>query len=122
MIFKLVNAIMAGLFLISALVQLNDPDPLAWMAVYSLCAVTCLLTFTRYRSWMVPTAVGGLCLLWILSLIPGIYAESSTITWSEVVGSMEMKSMQSELVREAGGLLIAVVWMLVLVVQSRSNK
>lgn len=110
---------MAGLFGLSALIQLNDPDPLLWIAIYAACTVCCLLAFTRIRTWLIPAIICALCLLWAASLIPAIYIESTTINWGEVIGSIEMKSMQSEIVREVGGLLIAAAWMLVLVYQYR---
>lgn len=119
MIFNLLNAVMAALFALSALVQWNDPDPLAWIAIYAACAVSCLLAFTQYRIWLIPAIICVLCLLWAISLLPGIYVESSTINWAEVIGSIDMKSMQSEIVREVGGLLIAATWMLVLAFKFR---
>ena len=112
---------MATLFGLSALLQWNDPDPLAWIAIYSACTISCLLAFTPFRIWWIPVIVAALCLLWAGSLVPGIYAESTTINWSEVIGSIEMKSMQSEIVREIGGLLIAAMWMLLLAFRFRGK-
>ena len=110
---------MAGLFSLSALVQLNDPDPLAWIAVYVTCTISCLLVFTPFQSMWIPLIICGWCLLWAGSLISGIYTEFTTINWSEMIGSIEMKSMESEIVREIGGLLIAAIWMLILAMNFR---
>lgn len=112
---------MTGLFGLSAIVQLNDPDPLAWIGIYSACACGCLLALTPFRIWWIPVIICALCLLWAVLLLPGIYTEFSTINWSEVIGSIEMKSKQSEIVREIGGLFIAVAWMLILAIKLRSK-
>ena len=111
---------MAGLFSLSAIVQLNDPDPLAWVAVYAACALTCLLAITQYWHRIVSTIVFMVCVLWAITIASGIHADSSVIDWSEVFSSMEMKSAQTEMVREFGGLLIAAAWMLVLTLRFRN--
>jgi hypothetical protein len=35
------NWIMLALFAFSAVLQLNDPDPIAWVAVYAAAAAVC---------------------------------------------------------------------------------
>lgn len=40
---KFINAFFAVLFMIAALIQLNDPDPLLWMGVYGYGAFICVL-------------------------------------------------------------------------------
>ena len=37
-VWTLANGIMLLMFLFSTVVQLNDPDPLTWMAVYAAAA------------------------------------------------------------------------------------
>lgn len=40
---KIINGIFIILFLLSAILQYNDPDPLLWMAIYSFGALLSLL-------------------------------------------------------------------------------
>lgn len=40
---KIFNSIFAFLFLLSAIVQYNDPDPFLWIGLYGLGALICLL-------------------------------------------------------------------------------
>lgn len=44
---KIVNAFFAVIFVISAVVQYNDPDPEMWMAIYGYGALICILSFLR---------------------------------------------------------------------------
>lgn len=119
MVFKLINLVMALLFLLSVVVQFNDPDPLLWIAIYALCAVACLLVFTEYKHWIFPALVATLAIVWVISLVPSLYPHLADINWREVLGSVEMKSTQTEIVREIGGLLIAAAWMILIAIKSK---
>lgn len=105
MIFRIVSALFVGLFLLSAAVQYNDPDPWIWIAGYLYPAtLSFLAVLGRVRFCFWPAAAGVIIYsalaIWIF---PG---------WiSEWFGSEEF--------REAGGLLIAVGWMIVLAWRAR---
>ena len=46
---KVLNLLLAALFLLFAFVQINDPDPALWILIYGLMAVACILAaFGRY--------------------------------------------------------------------------
>ena len=47
---RVVNGIMAALLIVFAVVQLNDPDPVFWVALYLLCAAVPLLALFGHRS------------------------------------------------------------------------
>jgi hypothetical protein len=51
---KIVNSILALLFLVFAFVQFNDPDPILWVIIYNNMAVLCVLAIfgLRYRIWI----------------------------------------------------------------------
>lgn len=40
---RIVNLILAVMFVIFAFVQVNDPDPLIWILIYGLMAAACVL-------------------------------------------------------------------------------
>jgi hypothetical protein len=46
---KILNLVLAVLFVVFAFVQINDPDPVIWILIYGAMAVTCILAaFQRY--------------------------------------------------------------------------
>lgn len=45
---KILNLILAVLFLIFAFLQINDPDPVLWILIYGLMAVACVLAAFGY--------------------------------------------------------------------------
>ena len=45
---KVLNLILAVMFLLFAFVQINDPDPVLWILIYGLMAVACILAAFGY--------------------------------------------------------------------------
>ena len=45
---KIVNIVLAAMFLLFAFVQINDPDPVLWILIYGSMAVFCVLAAFRY--------------------------------------------------------------------------
>lgn len=46
---KILNLLLAVVFLLFAFVQVNDPDPVVWILIYGLMAVACVMAaFQRY--------------------------------------------------------------------------
>ena len=112
-IFRGVNWLMCALFLLSVVVQWNDPDPVRWMAIYGAAFAACLATGLRTRvPAMAPLLVAGVALAWAIAIIDG----GRTTGYSQMFDAWEMKSVNVELAREATGLLIAGGWMLVIAV------
>jgi hypothetical protein len=72
---KVVSSIFALMFLAFALVQINDPDPLLWIAIYGAMVVASVMAFfNRYsKALMIGLAI-GYCIYAAL-LFP------SAITW-----------------------------------------
>ncbi len=102
---KYLNIIIAALFIVFAIVQINDPDPWLWVAMYLYVAV-CILLFTFTNKSKYPLMIGGLLSLGIsLGYIPDV------ISWVKdgmpsIASSMKAESLYIELVREFFGLLI----------------
>jgi hypothetical protein len=104
---KILNLVFLGAFLLSALVQLNDPDPLRWIGIYSAMVVICgLQHFGRLR-WYIAAVPVLICAGWIVSLLPAL---NQGVPWSEVLGSLTMQNDTVEEVREIGGLLLVLLW------------
>jgi hypothetical protein len=109
------NIVMGILFIVAVAVQYNDPDPIQWMAIYGLAAVSCFLALKGKLPWFVPAAIGIVAVIWAATLAPGVMrAPSLAGFW----GPMHMKTIAVEEAREMFGLLIVVLWMAVLAVRS----
>lgn len=117
---KITNLILAAMFLLFAFVQINDPDPLLWIAIYGVMAVVCIMA--AFRSYLKP-------LLWILLagfivymviLWPGLnewlHQEDKSVLFDE---GMKMQFPYIEESREFLGLLICVIVILVQLYRSR---
>lgn len=47
-VMKVVNFLLAAMFLIFAFVQINDPDPLVWILIYGAMAVVCVMAIFSF--------------------------------------------------------------------------
>lgn len=103
------------LFVLGAAVQYNDPDGVLWGAWYAGAAAACFLAHRRPKE----ASIGALILLlgstaWILAIVSG---GMQPVTMEELFGGPDMKTIHVERWREAGGLGLIAVWMLVIVVE-----
>ena len=102
---KLFNIFLVILFVLFAVVQYNDPDPWAWIALYTFVAVVSGFAASgRYNRYVL---LGGLaiCLIWMITLVPDF------ISWIKmgaptITGSMKAEEPHIELTREFLGLLV----------------
>ena len=98
---------MAGLFLMSAAVQYNDPDPFAWIAVYTAAAGACLVPVTsRHRAWVAWLLASVTCFA-TLRVAPDAMALERI---GDLTGSMAASRPAVEAAREALGLAIVSLW------------
>jgi len=111
--FVAINAGMGVLFLISAVLQYNDPDPLRWIVLWAAAAAACFIQRRFRQAWLVAGAVCVVALLWAALLAP---TALPGLELADLAGEMKAETPQIELGREILGLLIIAVWMAVLVV------
>ena len=98
---------MAGLFLLSAAVQYNDPDPYAWMAVYTAAAAVCLVPVTsRYRAGVAWLLASVACFA-ALRIAPEALALERV---GDLTASMAASRPEVEAAREVLGLAIVSLW------------
>ncbi len=109
------DAVMALLFAFGALVQLNDPDPVRWFAVYGLAAVACLVSLLRRLHWAFPALLCSVTLAWAATIGPRVVGR---VPFRDMFGAFEMKNVGVEESREMYGLLIIAAWMAVLTVRA----
>jgi hypothetical protein len=107
MIFSIFNIVFLVAFVLSAMVQYNDPDPLPWMAIYLSAGAMCLLVIRKqYLTWLPPMLL-LVSFGWILVLLPSIVGQVSV---AEILESISMKTREVEEAREVGGLLLVAIW------------
>ena len=97
------DIIAALLFAVSAAIQLNDPDPALWVAIYSAGAVVALIGWRWTPGLIAAIAVGGAALVWALLIVVDV---DQWVGFERLVGPMETKGGPVELTREVLGLLI----------------
>ncbi len=112
--FKILGGVFAILFLISAVLQYNDPDPLLWIAIYGMATLVTLGFVFNRVSYIVPALVGLLGVIGFFLIFPEKF-EGFTI------GQGDNKDIEEA--REACGLLITAIVMFVFALRIRfKNK
>ena len=110
------NLIAAALFVLSALLQYNDPDPYLWMPIYLYGAVLCWLAFRGrfYPKWYL---VG--ILLFAVYAVKIFFEKDGVADWmnehqaENIAGSMKAEKPWIEATREFFGLVILIAVLLV---------
>jgi hypothetical protein len=105
--------------LLSAVVQLNDPDPAVWVLLYGLASLVAAMgcAMTHRPPALIAGVLCVMALAWIGTLVPSFGA----VTWAELVGDARMLRPEVEVAREAGGLGLVAFWMAVSAVQGQAR-
>ena len=117
---RFLDLTMALLFAFAAALQFNDPDPIQWIAIYSAACVLSLLVAIRRR--VAPAAsltVFTIAIVWAALIAFGGPAASE---YGHMFDAWEMKSPSVEEAREASGLVIVAVWIMVLAIRTRRGS
>lgn len=79
MIMRVLQVLMAALFVMAAAVQYNDPDPLIWILIYSGSALLCLLTAARQPTpralRVVKLGIASVASVWSAWLASGVLGQ-----------------------------------------------
>jgi hypothetical protein len=102
-------------FAFSVIVQINDPDPFVWMAIYSAAGLVCAFEIKRRARWWIATLVGVVALVWAFTIAPRVIG---SVPFTDMFGAFEMSNAGIEESREMYGLLIIAGWMTVVAVRS----
>ena len=102
---KMRNYVIAGLFFLFALVQLNDPDPYFWVALYSYIGMVAIIRNFRPIRKVIFLAGMAVCLIELFLILPEF------LNWVElgmptITESMKAEEPHIEFTREFLGLLI----------------
>lgn len=104
---RVFDGVMLVLFVLSIIVQVNDPDPALWMAIYAVAAAVAFLSM-RHR---LPVAFGGVVTLaavvWAATLAPRVIGN---VRFLDMFGAFEMQNIGIEESREMYGLLMIALY------------
>jgi hypothetical protein len=101
------NLLMFAMFVLSTVVQFNDPDAPIWIAVYAAAAVLTALELKRRAPFYAAIALALITIAWSTWWGRNVH----DVPFSALVQQWEMKNERIEVAREMYGLLIVSVWM-----------
>ena len=105
---KVADVLFLLMFAFSVVVQVNDPDPLPWMAIYGAAALACLLSLIGKLPWQFAVVTGIIALAWAASIAPRVIGQ---VPFMEMFAEFEMKDIGVEESREMYGLILIGGWM-----------
>jgi len=105
------NSFFLVAYLLSALVQYNDPDALPWIAIYLAATGMCVAEYRKKQPSWLPPLLLGFSGLWIVFLLPAIVGQ---VSFAEIFESISMQTRAVEEAREIGGLGLITLWAAVL--------
>lgn len=118
---KVLNLILAALFILFAFVQINDPDPVLWILIYGLMAVACILAAFGYYYPKVIAVLLMLYLVYSFFIIPGVFewlaSEDRSLLFDDIA---KMQHPYIEETREFLGLLMCMLVLIMHLVTWRS--
>ena len=118
---KVANIVLAILFILFAVVQLNDKDPLRWVVIYGVVAALFGMAYFQYfRRWFI-LGVAAILLFEFVRLIPD-FMDWINMGMPTITGSMKATEPHVELTREFFGLLISLMALGFLYYQSVKQK
>ena len=115
---RIVSGLLGVFFVFGALVQLNDPDPVQWIAIYLAAAAVAFAAVRAPLPPWLPAVPGVIALAWGLAILPGALRTS----FPEMFRSYRMMGAAMEEGREALGLAIIAAWMATLAIASKRAR
>jgi len=122
---KIFNSIFLVLFVVSAGLQYNDPDPALWILIYLFGAMICFFAISKKNYPRLTLA--GIILLFIYALYL-FFDKDGVLSWltehkaENIAGSMKASSPWIEETREFFGLFILISVLLVNLLASKKQS
>ena len=113
---KVFNLIFCVLFIVSAGLQYNDPDPYIWIPIYLMGAVIC---FQAFREKVYPVFTLLLSALFIIYDLYLFFDKFGVLSWlnehnaENIAASMKASTPWIEETREFFGLLILIIVLMI---------
>lgn len=125
LIMKVFNLIFCLLFVISAALQYNDPDPYIWIPIYMYGAVLCWLAF---RNKFYPRAYLIGIIVYVVYAIGLFFWKNGVLDWmtkhnaEDIAATMKAEKPWIEETREFFGLLLLIVALMINYFYSRKRR
>ena len=122
---KIFNVCFCLLFIFSAALQYNDPDPYVWMPIYLYGAVLCWLAL---RKKFYPAAYIVGIIVYLAYAVYLFFAKDGVLEWIQkhnsenIVQTMKATKPWIEETREFGGLVILIVVLLINMIWLRKRN
>lgn len=120
---KIVNLVLAVMFLAFAFVQINDPDPVLWILIYGAMAVICIMAAFRYYHKIAMLILLAAFAVYAFILLPGmrewLAQDDRSVLFDDIA---KMEHLYIEEAREFLGLMICIVVLVMQLIRSRTFK
>lgn len=109
---KIFNSIFLILFVVSAVLQYNDPDPALWILIYLLAALSCYFSIRKLHYPLINFTAIVLLFIYAVFLF---FDKDGVLTWltehqaENIAGSMKASTPWIEETREFFGLAIILI-------------
>lgn len=120
---KIVNLLLAVLFVVFAFLQINDPDPAIWILIYGAMAVMCVLAafgyyYTKVLIAILVVFVAYSAMYW-QSILRWLKADNKAMLFDDVA---KMENLYIEESREFLGLFICIVVVIMHLAKARLRR
>jgi len=122
---KVLNIIFVILFIFSAALQYNDPDPLVWISIYLYGALLCYLALKRkynYSLFIIGLLAYTGYAVYLLFEKNGVLSWANDHNAENIVQSMKATKPWIEETREFFGLLILILALIINIIWFSKNK
>lgn len=120
---RIINFLLAFMFLVFAFLQVNDPDPVLWILIYGAMSVVCVMAIFESYNRKLLVALMMLFSVYCYFLWPGVSEwlrqEDKSVLFDDV---MKMEHLYIEESREFLGLIISMVVVLFYIVRSYRSR
>lgn len=120
---RVINFLLALMFLVFAFLQVNDPDPALWILIYGAMSVVCMMAIFESYNRKLLVALIMLYSVYCYFLWPGISEWLRQVDKSVLFDDvMKMEHLYIEESREFLGLVISIVVVLIYTIRSYQSK
>ena len=120
---RILNFILAAMFLVFAFVQINDPDPLLWILIYGSMAVLAVLAMFNIYPKRVILVLTVLFVAYSLVYFPGVQEWLRQDDQSDLFDNVaKMNHLYIEEAREFLGLWICIAVLIFYYIRSRRTN
>ena len=115
---RFINYLMISIFVLAAIVQYNDPQPLRWMLMYGAAALVCILYALKKLHWVTASTIVFISGVWTLLKIPQL----TVYGFQHMFDDVYMIQTGVEAAREFLGLIIIFIWATTLGISTYREK